>query len=110
MAQAKAKRKALSNAEIRRRLPELHGWRYSRGGLRCEFKFATFEKALRFVVRVGALAEAADHHPDIDIRYCKVKLALTTHDLGGVSERDFALARVIDDQSSAKTAVDAART
>ena len=91
--------KALSDTKIRGRLGELHGWRYSRGALRCEFRFETFPKALRFVTTVGALAEAADHHPDIDIRYSLVKLALTTHDAGGVSERDFALAAAIDAKS-----------
>jgi 4a-hydroxytetrahydrobiopterin dehydratase len=101
MALIRTKRKALSNVDILKRLGELQGWRFSRGALRCEFKFETFEKALRFVARVGALAEKANHHPDIDIRYSKVRLALTTHDLGGVSELDFSLARVIDDQSAA---------
>jgi 4a-hydroxytetrahydrobiopterin dehydratase len=105
MTLVKTKRKALSNVVIQRRLGELEGWRFSRGALRCEFKFGTFEKALQFVARVGALAEKADHHPDIDIRYSKVRLTLTTHDLGGVSELDFSLARVIDDQSAAPGSV-----
>ena len=96
---ATKKLKALSNPEVRKRLPELHGWALSRGALRCEFKFETFPKAIAFVVRVGALAEKANHHPDIDIRYCVVKLALSTHDVGGISDKDFSLAAAIDRKS-----------
>ncbi|MBX7187423.1 MAG: 4a-hydroxytetrahydrobiopterin dehydratase [Vicinamibacteria bacterium] len=88
--------KALSGAEIRKRLPELPGWTLSRGALRRGFKFETFPKALRFVARVGAMAEEADHHPDIDIRYRVVKLALRTHDVSGITEKDMALAAAID--------------
>lgn len=93
------KLRALSETQIRKALPELHGWRFSRGALRCEFKFETFKKALQFVARVGGIAEAADHHPDIDIRYREVRLGLSTHDVGGVSEKDFSLAREIDKKS-----------
>jgi len=102
---ATKKLKVLSVAEIRKRLPELHGWTLSRGALRCEFKFETFPKALQFVARVGAMAEEANHHPDIDIRYSVVKLALSTHDVGGISEKDFALAAAIDRKSVARKSV-----
>ena len=102
---ATKKLKALSTSEVRKRLPELHGWVLSRGALRCEFQFETFPKALQFVARVGVLAEEADHHPDIDIRYRSVRLALSTHDVGGISDRDFALAAAIDRNSTARKAV-----
>lgn len=102
---ATKKPKVLTTGEIRKRLPGLHGWTLSRGALRCEFKFETFPKALQFVARVGALAEEANHHPDIDIRYCVVKLALITHDVGGISEKDFALAAAIDRKSAARKSV-----
>ena len=102
---ATKKQNALSSAEIRKRLPELHGWTLSRGALRCEFKFETFPKALQFVAKVGVMAEEANHHPDIDIRYCVVKLALTTHDAGGISEKDFSLAAAIDRKSVARKSV-----
>ena len=105
MAESKARPKALSQKEILKRLPELHGWRMSRGALRCEFKFETFKKALQFVVKVGAMAEEANHHPDIDIRFALVKLALSTHDVSGISENDFSLARAIDAQSAARNPV-----
>ena len=97
---ANKKIKALSSTEIQKRVPELHGWRFSRGALRCEFKFETFKKALAFVAKIGGMAEEANHHPDIDIRYCEVRLALSTHDVGGVSDLDFSLASAIDRKSS----------
>jgi 4a-hydroxytetrahydrobiopterin dehydratase len=97
--------KAFSSAEIRKRLPGLQGWALSRGALRCEYQFESFGKALEFVASVGALADEADHHPDIDIRYRLVRLALRTHDAGGISERDFALAAAIDAKSAARKSV-----
>jgi len=102
---ATKKLKALSIPEIRKRLPELHGWTLSRGALRCEFKFESFAKALQFVARVGAMAEEADHHPDIDIRYSVVRLALSTHDASGITEKDFSLAAAIDRKSVARKSV-----
>lgn len=57
--------------------------------------FADFLEAMRFVNRVAKLAERAQHHPDIDIRWNQVRLVLTTHDAGGLTERDFALAEKI---------------
>jgi 4a-hydroxytetrahydrobiopterin dehydratase len=58
---------------------------------------ATFVDALAFVGRVGALAEAADHHPDIDIRWDTVTLRLSTHSAGGLTEKDLSLAAEIDE-------------
>jgi 4a-hydroxytetrahydrobiopterin dehydratase len=72
------------------------GWERAGIEIRRVYRFADFREALAFVNRVGALAEAAGHHPDIDIRYDTVTLALTTHDAGGLSARDFDLARAID--------------
>jgi len=72
------------------------GWQRAGAEIRRAYRFADFREALAFVNRVGALAEAAGHHPDIDIRYNTVTLALTTHDAGGLTTRDFDLARAID--------------
>jgi 4a-hydroxytetrahydrobiopterin dehydratase len=85
----------LSEDEIRERLAGVPGWRRRGSEIAREFSFADFRAALAFVNRVGELAEAMDHHPDIDIRYSRVTLALTSHDAGGLSERDFELARRI---------------
>ena len=64
--------------------------------LRRTFVFKNFVEAMGFVTRVGLAAEKANHHPDIDIRWNKVTLALTTHDEGGLSRRDVELAERID--------------
>ena len=74
------------------------GWERAGAEIRRVYRFADFREALGFVNRVGALAETAGHHPDIDIRYNTVTLALTTHDAGGLSAKDFDLARAIDRQ------------
>ena len=60
------------------------------------YKFPNFRSSLAFVAYVDELAEAQDHHPDIDIRYIKVTPTLSTHEVGGLSEKDFALAKLID--------------
>ena len=72
------------------------GWERAGSEIRRVYRFTDFRAALVFVNRVGALAEAAGHHPDIDIRYNAVTLALTTHDAGGLTSKDFELARAID--------------
>ena len=79
--------------EALRRTP---GWERAGAEIRRTYRFRDFREALAFVNRVGGLAEAAGHHPDIDIRYNTVTLALTTHDAGGLTTKDFELARAID--------------
>lgn len=59
------------------------------------YKFKNFSEAMAFVNKVAGLSEAADHHPDINIRYNKVRLTLSTHSAGGLTEKDFSLARQI---------------
>jgi 4a-hydroxytetrahydrobiopterin dehydratase len=81
-----------SAEEARTRLDSLPGWKIEEGMLVKTFKFKDFLSALHFVNRVGELAEGAGHHPDIDIRYNRVRLSLTTHDAGGLTEKDFNLA------------------
>jgi len=85
----------LTDDEIDRRLLALPGWERHGDEIRRTFAFADFEGSLAFVGQVGALAEAANHHPDIDIRYSKVTLALSTHDAGGLTAKDFDLAEKI---------------
>jgi 4a-hydroxytetrahydrobiopterin dehydratase len=74
------------------RLGNLAGWKIESGELVRTFEFKDFAAALDFVNRVGKLAEQAGHHPDIDIRYNRVRLALVTHSAGGLTEKDFELA------------------
>ncbi|KPV49166.1 pterin dehydratase [Kouleothrix aurantiaca] len=87
----------LDEAAIGARMDELLDWERAGDGIQKQFKLASFPGAIGFVTQVAFLAEAARHHPDIDIRYNKVTLALTTHDAGGLSDRDFDLARQIDE-------------
>ena len=87
---------ALPPDEIVRRLGALAGWEQRGDEIVKTFELATFAAAIDFVVRIAERAEAADHHPDIDIRYRKVTVALTTHDQGGLTNRDFALAGEIE--------------
>ncbi len=86
----------LNDTEIAGKLKGLEGWVYAGGELVREFKFKDFAEAMAFVNRVAELAEAANHHPDIDIRWNKVTLRLATHSKGGVTELDFKLAGKID--------------
>jgi 4a-hydroxytetrahydrobiopterin dehydratase len=71
------------------------GWENNGKEISRTYKFKDFAEALSFVNKVAGLAEAADHHPDIDIRYNKVRLVLSTHSAGGLTEKDFSLAKQI---------------
>ena len=86
----------LSDDEIARRLAHAPGWSREGDEIVRVAELPTFLAAIDAVRRVADLAEAANHHPDIDIRYRKVRFALTTHDDGGISEKDFDLASGID--------------
>ena len=87
---------ALSEEQAASRLKTLPDWEITAGELVRTYKFEDFRASLRFVNRVAELAEAAGHHPDIDIRYNKVRLALVTHDAGGLTKKDFDLAGKAD--------------
>lgn len=86
----------LSQTEIEKRLVSVPDWQIESGELTRTFLFKDFRGSLTFVNKIGELAESAGHHPDIDIRYNKVRLALVTHDAGGVTEKDFDLAAKAD--------------
>jgi len=86
----------LADAEISAALEALAGWERVGDENVNTFEFASFADAISFVVRVGFLAESADHHPDIDIRWRKVGIALTTHSANGLTNRDFDLATEIE--------------
>ena len=87
---------ALSPAEVAVQLKSLPAWRVEAGELVRTFSFVDFLAAMRFVNQVAEAAQAADHHPDIDIRYNKVRLGLVTHSEGGITAKDFALAAASD--------------
>lgn len=86
----------LKKQEIEARLESRPGWKRHDDEIRREYKFADFKEAMAFVNRVAELAEGADHHPDIDVRYNRVKLTLSTHSERGVTEKDLDLAAQID--------------
>ena len=86
---------ALSSEAITQHLVTLPDWRLENGALARSFSFTDFSEAMSFVNSVAAVAEHAGHHPDIDIRYNKVQLALSSHDAGGITNKDFLLAAEI---------------
>lgn len=86
----------LSDKEIHSRLIAVPDWQVESGELVRTYLFKDFRASLAFVNKVGEVAENAGHHPDIDIRYNKVRLALVTHDAGGITAKDFDLAAAAD--------------
>lgn len=92
----------LSEETLAAALLTLPGWHLSDGKLVQDFTFPDFGSAMSFVNEVAILAESADHHPDIDIRCNKVRLALFSHDTGGITQRDFKLASAISERFGIK--------
>ncbi len=90
----------LSDIAIQRELGSLSGWARRGDVLTRQYTFRNFVEAMRFVNHVADSAESMNHHPDIDIRYSKVTLTLSTHDAGGITQNDLDLARAIDAESS----------
>jgi len=86
----------LSDIEIHRGLNAMDGWSRRGNAMVKSFDFPTFAAAMAWVNRVAAAAEAANHHPDLDIRFRQVNVRLTTHDAGGITALDLALARAMD--------------
>jgi 4a-hydroxytetrahydrobiopterin dehydratase len=91
----------LTDAELAAALAALPGWEHAGAEIVRTFECASFPDAIAFVVRIGFFAERADHHPDIDIRWRKVRAALTTHDADGLTALDIELAREISDAFTA---------
>ena len=91
----------LTEEEIQQHLPNLPGWTRTGEVISKTYQFKDFNHALDFVNQVGQTAESIQHHPDIDIRYSKVTLTLTTHDSGGLSQNDISLAATCDDFADA---------
>jgi len=86
----------LSDNEIRSGLEKLPGWERQDHEIQKQYELASFPDAIAFVTRVGFLAEKANHHPDLDVRWRKVRVVLSTHDEGGITGRDLALAGEIE--------------
>lgn len=86
----------LSDIEIQRGLGSLPGWSRKGDTLQKSYHFATFPDGIAFIGKVATIAESMAHHPDIDIRYTKVSFVLSTHDAGGITTKDFELAKAIE--------------
>ena len=79
----------LSDQEVQRQMAQLQGWALEGRAIRKQFTFADFPSAVAFINRLVPDAEAADHHPDITINYRRVTLLYSTHDEGGLTQKDF---------------------
>ena len=86
-----------NDAQIAERLRDLEGWSYVGGVIQRVFKTDGFPRTLMLVNAIGYFAEAADHHPDMLVKWGSVAVALSTHSAGGITEKDFALAHRIQD-------------
>ena len=88
--------KPLSTEEINNRLARLEGWEFNDNALQTAFEFENFKEAFTMMTRIAFEAERLGHHPDWSNVYNRLHIALSTHDAGGVTEKDFELAKLID--------------
>ncbi|MFZ0389158.1 MAG: 4a-hydroxytetrahydrobiopterin dehydratase [Calditrichia bacterium] len=86
----------LSPEEICERVDKLEGWHIDKEAIKKEWQFAGFKEAVQFINKVADLAEEQDHHPEIFNVYNKVSLRYSTHDAGGITERDFKAAAAVN--------------
>jgi 4a-hydroxytetrahydrobiopterin dehydratase len=86
----------LSADQIAEKLKALPGWEYKQNAIAKMFRFKEYLHGIEFVKKVAEIAEAADHHPDILINYTRVTFSCSTHDAGGVTDKDFKLAHNIE--------------
>src|SRR4051812_20051456 len=86
----------LSAEQIAEKLKSLPGWEYQNNAISKMFRFDEYLSGIEFVQKVAEIAEGADHHPDITINYTRVTFSCSTHDSGGVTEKDFKLAENIE--------------
>ena len=89
-------RKRLSAEEIEAKLSDLNDWTVGNDKLSKKFEFANFAESLSYVNLVGEIAERLDHHPDVLFGWGYAEFFITTHDAGGITQRDFDLARAIE--------------
>lgn len=90
-------RKALSDEQIQERMSTVPGWELTGSAISRVFRFPDFIRAFGFMASVAAIAQSLDHHPDWDNVYDRVSIRLSTHDAGGLTERDFEMARRINE-------------
>lgn len=88
--------KALNTTDIENGLQELEGWEYNENALETTFEFQNFKEAFTLMTRIAFECEALNHHPDWTNVYNRLHIRLSTHDAGGVTDKDFELARLIE--------------
>lgn len=93
---------ALNDASVEGWIAARSGWKLKGDRIVKTFDLGSFRDSVVFVNRVATLADQADHHPDIDVRYDKVTIGLSTHDAGGITEKDLELAEKIDFATSTR--------
>ncbi len=86
----------LNEQQIEKMLSELHGWTHGTDAIEKTLEFRSFKEAMGFVNRVADVAEDMDHHPDIEVNYSTVHLKISTHSVGGLTIKDFTLAKKVD--------------
>lgn len=89
--------KKLSEEEIQQKLKDLDGWTYAKQSIHTSFEFENFKEAFTVMTRIAFEAEAQHHHPNWGNVYNQLEISLSTHDADGVTEKDFKLARKIED-------------
>lgn len=89
--------KKLSEAEIQDKLKDFDGWTYAKNAIHTSFQFENFKEAFTVMTRVAFEAEALEHHPNWANSYNQLEISLSTHDADGVTEKDFKLARAIEE-------------
>jgi 4a-hydroxytetrahydrobiopterin dehydratase len=87
----------LAASEIEKKLGELEGWEYNENALETTFEFQNFKEAFTLMTRIAFECEAMAHHPDWTNVYNRLHIRLSTHDAGGVTDKDFQLARLIEE-------------
>jgi 4a-hydroxytetrahydrobiopterin dehydratase len=93
----------LTKSEVLEGLKNLTGWRLDKNAIEKEYQFQSFPNAMKFVNKVAKISEKVDHHPDILIRFRKVTLRLSTHDDGGITQKDFQLAGTVEKAKGERT-------
>ncbi|MCH8067770.1 MAG: 4a-hydroxytetrahydrobiopterin dehydratase [Candidatus Marinimicrobia bacterium] len=86
----------LSEGKIKTALKELPSWEFTKNLIQKEFTFDTYMAGIDFVNRIAAKAEEQNHHPDLEVGWCRVKVVFTSHDSGGVTEQDIRMAKVVE--------------
>ena len=99
------KESAYDEAQIQQELSTLPGWRFVDGSIRREYKTNGWPTTLMLVNAIGYFAEAVDHHPDLEVHWGRLVVMLSTHSAGGITAKDFALARRIEEVARAHAAV-----